>query len=124
MTRFKILHASLLLAAAAATPAFSQMQMEKGPMASPPSTKASEGHINAMMLCQKMSPQVMMKNKSCAAMMKVHPNMMKMSKGDMNMMKSCQKMSHSAMMGNRGCTMMIKMNPDMMNMDHGMMRPH
>lgn len=125
MTRLRIICAAFLIVAAG-TPAFSQMQhgaMSRGSATPTSSMRAPAADIDAMMRCKKMTPQAMMKNKSCAAMMKAHPKMMKMPMGDMKMMKSCQRMSHGAMMGNRGCATMIRMHPDMMNMRHGMTQP-
>ena len=75
---------TLILITAAAlglgAPAFAQMQsgsMDKGAMSSGSDMKMSMADKKMMTKCQKMSHAMMMKNKGCMKMMKMHPDMMK-----------------------------------------------
>lgn len=68
---------------AAGTPALAQMQndsMSKGSMSSDhmmSGKKMSAADKKMMAKCQGMSHDMMMKNKGCMKMMKMHPDMMK-----------------------------------------------
>ena len=79
-------------------------QMPAGSMA------MSAADMNRMMSCKRMSMTDMMKNKRCANMMKMHPDMMNMSMMDMEKMSSCMKMSKEAMMADQSCASMMEMH--------------
>lgn len=51
-------------------------QMSNGSMASDPSMKMSAADKKTMAKCQGMPHDMMMKNRSCMKMMKMHPEMM------------------------------------------------
>ena len=87
MKATRILIAAALAAFAAGTPALAQMQsdsMKKGEMSSDngmmssdKGMKMSAADKKMMAKCNGMSHDMMMKNKGCMKMMKMHPDMMK-----------------------------------------------
>ena len=87
MVSIKIMSAALALAAAATTPIMAQdtMGAQTGSATNgasmAPSTATSSGTMSksqmaAMKKCQAMSSDMMMKNKKCMSMAKMHPEMM------------------------------------------------
>ena len=80
MKSIKIICSAALLAVAIGTPAYAQMasgSMQKDGMMSDSGMKMSMKDKKMMTKCQGMSHDMMMKNKSCMKMMKMHPDMMK-----------------------------------------------
>ena len=80
MNAVRILITAALAAFAAGTPALAQMQsdsMKKGEMSSDKGMNMSAADKKMMAKCQGMSHDMMMKNKGCMKMMKMHPDMMK-----------------------------------------------
>jgi hypothetical protein len=87
MLRKSFLVGAFLIATAAATPDIAQMQNgsmmaghEKGMMSSSGDMEMTKAQMASMKRCNVMSHSMMMKNKKCVAMMKMHPNMMKHAK--------------------------------------------
>lgn len=83
MVRQFFLVGTFLIATAAATPGIAQMQNgsmmaghEKGMMSSSGDMKMTKSQMASMKRCNAMSHSMMMKNKKCVAMMKMHPDMM------------------------------------------------
>lgn len=81
MNAIKIICAAALVSTALGAPAYAQMQsgaMKKDAMmSSGGNMKMSMKDKRMMTKCNAMSHDMMMKNKSCAKMMKMHPDMMK-----------------------------------------------
>ena len=80
MNPIKIICAAALLGAAVGAPAYAQMEsgsMKKDGMMSGDHMKMSMKDKKMMSKCQGMDHGMMMKNKSCMKMMKMHPDMMK-----------------------------------------------
>ena len=73
MNSIKLICAGAMLAGTMAAPAFAQMASDH---AMKP-TKMSMAQKRMMTKCNAMSHEMMMKNKSCVKMMKMHPDMMK-----------------------------------------------
>ncbi|MDQ2765420.1 MAG: hypothetical protein M3Y22_18660 [Pseudomonadota bacterium] len=72
MKSIKLLAMTAVLAAGVAAPVFAQdAMMKKDHM-----MKMSKADTKKMASCHKMSHEMMMKNKGCAKMMKMHPDMM------------------------------------------------
>jgi hypothetical protein len=109
MKRTTIIFASAVLAFAGAAPVSAQSQgsMKQSSMTG---MKMSASDMAMMMSCKRMSKTAMMKNKRCADMMKMHPDMMKMSAADMKKMASCMKMSDKAMKADKRCASMMDMH--------------
>lgn len=76
----------------------------------PAGTMVSAADMNMMASCKRMSNTDMMRNKNCANMMKMYPDMMMMSAMDMAKMSSCMKMSNKAMMADQSCASMMEMH--------------
>ena len=74
MKPIKLFCAAAMLAGTITAPAYAQMAADKAmkPM------KMSMAQKKTMNKCNAMSHDMMMKNKSCMKMMKMHPDMMKM----------------------------------------------
>ena len=79
MNPIKLICAAALFGTALGAPAYAQMEsgMKKDGMMSGDHMKMSMKNKKMMTKCQGMSHDMMMKNKSCMKMMKMHPDMMK-----------------------------------------------
>ncbi len=76
MKSIKLICASALLAGAMSVPVYAQMASEQ-PMKPMKPMKMSMADKKMMAKCNAMTHEMMMKNKSCMKMMKMHPDMMK-----------------------------------------------
>ena len=76
MTILKTAALGAMLASFAAGGAFAQT-MSTGSMSTGDMSKMSSADMKKMKSCQGMSHDMMMKNKGCMKMMKMHPDMMK-----------------------------------------------
>ena len=76
MNSIKSICAGVLLAGALAVPALAQMASEQ-PMKPMKPMKMSVADKRMMAKCNAMTHDMMMKNKTCMKIMKMHPDMMK-----------------------------------------------
>jgi uncharacterized protein involved in copper resistance len=80
MKTIRMLCAAAALGLVAGAPAYAQMSndsMSKGSMMSGDKMKMSASDKKKMTKCQGMDHDMMMKDKGCMKMMKMHPDMMK-----------------------------------------------
>lgn len=73
----KLTLGSIALVLATGTPAFAQNSMMGSGGMQPGGMKMTKSQMASMNRCKKMSHHMMMKNRTCMKMMKMHPEMMR-----------------------------------------------
>lgn len=76
MISTKLILGFIALALAAGAPAFAQNGMMGSAGMHPGGMKMTKAQMASMNRCKKMSHHMMMKNRTCMKMMKMHPDMM------------------------------------------------